>query len=253
MNAKKKELNFMVHCGGTEVERTKLAEVPVPETTRTYNPIPFDQFTDLIEHTLKSQNFQLGQQIFALSKENQRMFGMAELLCNVGNAIYATVCGWRSSYDKSFPASFTVGSHVFVCDNLAFCGEIVIARRNTQKIMRDLPGLIMEAVSQVSTMQAGMETRYGMYQDKTLKDALANHLIIEMLKRGIINTQRVEKVVNEYYEPSHEEFNEKGKSDWTLFNAATETLKGVGLYRLPQATTALHGLCDEVVEYQQAA
>jgi hypothetical protein len=76
-----------------------------------------------------------------------------------------------------------------------------------------------------------------------------------MLRKGVINTQRVEKVVNEYYEPSHvEHLNANGeRTIWTLHNATTEALKGVGIASLPKRTIALTELMDQVTDHALAA
>lgn len=248
-------LNFMVHCGGTEVERTALQEVEIPLRTRSYCPIPHADLANLIEDELANVGFRFGQHVHALNRDGQQYFGMAELLNGDGNTQWALVGGWRSSYDKSLPAGFVVGSDVFVCDNLAFSGEIQLARKHTSNILRDLPYLVRDAVSQTKVMAEAQGKRYERYQEARLKDHVANHAIIRMLQCGVINTQRVEKVVNEFYEPSHtEHLDPNGKrTSWTLFNATTEALKGSGLTQLPKRTIALHELMDLTTDYALAA
>lgn len=247
-------VNLVVHAGGSKVERNALALVEVPATTRSYCPVRHDMLADLIEDKLADVGFRFGDQAHALARNGNQYFGVAELLSGTGNDQYALVGGWRSSYDMSLSAEFVVGSQVFVCDNLAFSGEIQIARKHTTNIMRDLPMMVTEAVSRTSAMAKQQGVRYERYQSAQLKDSIANHTIIQMLRLGVINTQRVEKVVQEYYEPSHPEHLINGKrTNWTLFNAATEALKGVGLATLPKRTVALHDLMDKATEYALAA
>jgi hypothetical protein len=146
------------------------------------------------------------------------------------------------------------GDGVFVCDNLAFHGEIQVGRKHTTNIMRDLRPLVIEAVGQVRGRAQQQAIRYERYQAVPLTDRLANHAIIEMLRAGVINTQRVEKVVAEYYEPTHPEHLINGaRSVWTLHNAATEALKGVGLATLPARTIKLQQLMDTTTDFALAA
>ena len=93
------------------------------------------------------------------------------------------------------------------------------------------------------------------YKQAQLKDATANHTIIQMLRTGIINTQRVEKVVNEYYEPSHvEHLNADGeRTNWTLFNAATEAFKGSPISTYTERSQKLHDLIGKATDYALAA
>jgi len=144
---------------------------------------------------------------------------------------------------------------VFVCDNLAFSGEVQIGRKHTTNVLRDLPALVRGAVSNTRVMAEKQHVRFERYAQAEMKDSVVNHTIIRMLQLGVISSQRVEKVVNEYYEPSHvEHLNAAGKrTNWTLFNAATEALKGVGLQSMPQRTIALQGLIDQATDYALAA
>ena len=249
-------LSFFMHCGAAEVQRNEIAEIAVPETTRSYCPIPHADFADLIEDALGEYGFRFGEQAHALNREGAQYFGMAELLGeNATNEVFNLVGGWRSAYDKSLSGSFVIGSQVFVCDNLAFSGEVQIARKHTTNILRDLPTLVRGAVQGTKAMAEQQEVRYERYGEARLKDSVANHTIIRMLQLGVISSSKVEKVVNEYYEPSHEEHLDANgnRTNWTLFNAATEALKGVGLGTMPKRTIALHGLMDGATDYALAA
>jgi hypothetical protein len=118
-----------------------------------------------------------------------------------------------------------------------------------------LRGLVRELVGGIKERNFAERIRVQRYQEGLLKDSTANHVIIQMLRQGVINTQRVEKVVNEYYEPSHREhLNDMGqRTVWTLHNAATEALKGVGIASLPKRTIALTELMDKVSAFSLAA
>ena len=229
-------------------------------TNHTYTdqvcPIPHGDFANVIEDALGEYGFHFGEQAHALNREGAQYFGMAELRGeNATNETFNLVAGWRSSYDKSLAASFVVGSQVFVCDNLAFSGEIQIGRKHTTNILQDLPALVRGAVQGTRGMAEQQEARYERYGDARLKDSVANHTIIRMLQLGVISSSKVEKVVNEYYEPSHAEHLDANgnRTNWTLFNAATEALKGVGLNTMPKRTIALHGLIDSATDYALAA
>lgn len=50
------------------------------------------------------------------------------------------------------------------------------------------------------------------------------------------------RVLTEYHEPRHEEF--EARTVWSLFNCFTEILKSTNIMHLPQRTRALHDLCD---------
>jgi len=249
-------LNFMIHCGGTEVERSALLDVQMPNATRSYQPVAYSYFADLIEDRLYDHGFKFGEQAHALNHEGQQYFGMAEL--KNGDTMaddWALVAGWRTSTDKSIANCFVVGSQVFVCDNLAFSGEVQIGRKHTTGVLRDLPDMITNAVKRTGALAISQNERYAGYKEVGMKDAVVNHTIVQMFRQGIMSSSRIGKVVNEYYEPSHvEHLDPNGnRTNWTLFNAATEALKKSGLNQLPQRTIKLHNLMDRATEYAIAA
>lgn len=239
--------NLMLHCGATEVSRTDLAAVAMPATTRTYCPVEHDRFVNLVQDQLGEVGFRFGTEAHALTKEGKRYFGLVHLLCGQENEQHALVLGIRNSIDKSFPASLAFGAQVFVCDNLCFNGEIKVSRKHTTNIWRDLPSLIGSAVSQTSLMRDNMDDRFSCYQERKLDTRTADHIMIEMLRRGAINTSRIESVMKEWDEPSHD-FG--GRTIWRLHNATTEALKGAPLHDIPTRTMILHSLLDKVAKFQ---
>lgn len=240
-------LNMLIHCGGNHVERSTLNTYDMPEPTDRYMPIAHGNFADMIEDRLDNIGFKFGEQAHAIGRNGNHYFGMAELRGGESFEDWGLVAGWRSSYDKTLSASFVIGSQVFVCDNLAFSGDIKIGRKHTTNLLRDLPNMIDDAIMGTAKAAQDQEQRYSLYHQAKMKDHIANHAIIQMLRQDIITTSRVEKVVNEYYEPSHVEH---GRGTvWTLFNAATEALKGSGLPTLPERTVKLHDLMDKASRF----
>jgi hypothetical protein len=63
-----------------------------------------------------------------------------------------------------------------------------------------------------------------------------------MFREGVINLQRISAVLDEWEEPTHEEFRQ-GKSAWRLFNVATFALNG-RIAENPTVTKQLHRVID---------
>jgi hypothetical protein len=241
----------MLHCGANEVERKALTGIVLPPATDTYMPIGHDTVVDLAEDRLAQAGFRFGAQAHALTHDGARYFGLVELMNGCDNEEYAMIAAFRNSIDKSFPAAMGFGSHVFVCDNLAFTAEIKFSRKHTVHIMRDLPNLIGGAVNQTQLFKVNQEARFECYQEFRIRSTIrADHIILDMLRRGAINTSRVQKVMDEWDNPSYDH---GPKTAWRMFNAATQALKpankGVPLHDLPPRTIALQELLDEVVGF----
>ena len=240
-----------LHAGAVPVVRADLANVPVPAATASYNPVGHGAFVDVVETQLARIGYAMSEAAYGLTRDGARMFAYARLsgIDALGDGFGLTV-GLRSSLDKSMAPAIAFGSHVFVCDNMAFTGEIQISRKQTTYIARDLPALVYDAVQRVRPMAHNQARRFDMYKAAPLSVRDADHAIIEMLRGGIVNTSRVEKVVAEFDEPSYDHGN---RSVWRLFNATTEALKDAPIAEIPRRTIALHSLCDDMVGYKMSA
>ena len=239
------EPNLMLHCGANAVEREALSGVVIPKATRSYQPLPYDNFVDMVQDELADFGFRFGTEAHGLMKDGSKYFGIANLLNGSDNEQHALVVGLRSSLDKSIAPSIAFGSQVFVCDNLAFTGEITISRKQTTFINNDIRPMIRDAVSKVSIMRDNQNRRFEIYQDSRIVTAKAGALICEMYRRGIVNTSRMGKVIEQWDNPDHD-FG--GRTAWRLFNAVTEALKGSPVLDMPQRTIKLQTLLDEVTE-----
>jgi hypothetical protein len=157
---------------------------------------------------------------------------------------YSLVVGLRNSHDKTFPAGLACGSGVFVCDNLAFSGEVRLSRRHTRFIERNLPQLVARAVGRLGDLRRQQDQRLDTYRTHTVSDESAHDLMVRAIDARVLPVTALPHVVAEWRRPSHEEFAADGPTVWRLFNSFTEALKGQNLAELPRRTQALHGLLD---------
>ena len=238
--------NLVLHCGGHEVERNVLEGVVLPPETATYFPVGHAQLLDMVEDAVTEIGFRFGVQAHALSHEGQRYFGLIHLLNGADNEQHALVLGLRNSLDKAFAAGAAFGSQVFVCDNLAFHGERTFSRKHTTHIIRDLPPLIAKAMSSTKALALEMDHRFEAYQTANLSAKEADHVICNLVRVGAVSASKIEKVIEEWDEPSHD-FG--GRTAWRLFNATTEALKGSALHLLPRRTMLLQKQLDDMVGF----
>jgi hypothetical protein len=237
-------MNLVVHCGSRQVERAVVERCPTPSRTATWVPIPHGRLLNEIEVTLVRAGLRVVSQAHALSRDGMRYFGLLELGNGHAQDDYALVVGLRNSHDKMFPASLAVGSGVFVCDNLAFSGEITIARRHTVMIEADLPRLVSTAVGRLGEARQRQDERIACYKERRLSEAQAHDLMIRAVDAQVLPITTLPRVIDEWREPRHVEFAAGPRTAWRFLNAVTEALKGRRLEALPRRTQALHGLLD---------
>jgi len=238
-----KALNLILHKGGVKIDREQVNAVSTPKATDTWHPIPHRRFVDGVIESLDRSGLHVVTEAHALARDGARYFGMFQLKNGNNPADYSLVVGLRNSHDKSFPAGLVVGSGVFVCDNLAFSGEIEIGRKHTTHIERDLPQLIQSAVGRVGALRVHQDNRIEAYKQAKISDAKAHDIVIQALDTRIAPVTYIPDILKEWRTPRHAEFAQV-KNGWRLFNAFTEILKESNVFDRPRATQALHGLMD---------
>jgi hypothetical protein len=240
-----RKLNLCLHTGGHQASFDDVRAVRTPNATDSWCPIPHHEYVESVLETLRQSQLTVVDSVHALWEDGNRYFGSFQLQNGHAHDDYALVVGLRNSHDKSFPAGLACGSGVFVCDNLAFSGEVKLSRRHTAHIRRDLPKLIMAAVGRLGTLRANQERRIEVYKQREISDAEVHDLLVRSLDCQALLPTRLPAVVKEWREPAHEEF--QPRTAWSLFNAFTEVSKRkVSMERLAEQTIPLHGLLDQV-------
>lgn len=233
-----------LHSGGRLASLEEVCNVTTPRPSGIWRPIPHEMVVQRITEELQSTSLQVVHQEFGLSHDDARMFGIMELRNGSNRDDFALIAGIRNSHDKSFPIGLACGSRVFVCDNLAFSGEVVIRRKHTTNVMRDLPSLLNRAVYKLTELRQHQASRIDAYKLRQICQAEAHDILIRGMRAGVVAASKLPKVLAEWDEPKHEDFRER--TLWSLFNAFTEVMKDYETADLPWRTRGLHGLCDTV-------
>jgi hypothetical protein len=214
---------LVVHRGGWEATKADLAAVAVPEPTESYFPVPYARYVEEVELHMPRFGLEVRSSEFALAREGAQMFGVLTCTNGHGAGDYALAIGLRSSYDRSLAVGATFGSRCFVCDNLAFSGEVSMSRKHTVNVFRDLPDLIYKMLSQVASMRERMDAEIAAMKEHELVPAQAHHLMVEAIRAYVLPASRLPKVIEAWEEPRHREFTPR--TAWSLFNAFTEVQK----------------------------
>lgn len=235
--------NLTLHCGASECSFEKLAKTATPKATETWFPICHAALVEQVRCGLANVGLGVVQEAHSLTKGGDRYFGLLQVTrpgCD--RTDYSYILGLRNSHDKQFPAGLVLGSQVFVCDNLAFNGEIKIARRHTKNIIDDLPTLVGGAVGLLNQRWNRMNDRIDKYKGTEFSNARAHDAVIRALDAGACTTTQIPQILSQWRTPNHPEF--QPRTAWSLFNAFTEVAKGGSLVALPNRTTRLHALMD---------
>lgn len=237
---------MLLHCGAETVSREFLYAVPTPAGTETWYPLCHGTILDEVTTQLISCGFTIEKETHALSHEGARYFGVLQVTQGQrGSSDFGWVVGLRNSHDQTYPAGLVAGTRVWVCDNLAFSGEVKISRKHTKYAYRDLRHLTARAVGQLGDRFSNLDRRVSAYKHTPVEDWLAHDLTIRAVDCAAITPAQIPHVLTEWRSSYHEEF--RPRNAWSLFNAFTEVHKSVNPHTALRRGEALHGLFDSLV------
>ena len=243
LNPEIRPKGMLLHCGAQVVDRQDLFEVATPHGSKTWYPLPHRSLVTEVETQLQAAGFQLRGESHALTHDGQRYFGVIQVnLPNRNDRDFGWVVGLRNSHDKSLPAGLVAGTQVFVCDNLAFNGEVKLSRKHTRFAMRDLKQLTARAVGKLGDKFTDFDRRVTAYKRHYMPDRSAHDMIVRSVDCRAITPSQVPAVLQEWRKPQHSEF--LPRNAWSLFNAFTEVYKGINPQTAVKRGQALHGLFD---------
>jgi len=234
----------MLHCGAEIVSERAVRKMETPDPEGRWHPVPHIQVSDCAREHLAVGGYEVKQQEHSLSRNGERWFSLMELGTTKehGGDELSRIVGLRNSHDKSFRAQVVTGTGVFVCDNLAFNGQINVGRKHTTHILRDMPILMGKCVSKLASVWEDSERRIEVYKERPLSREEVHDLLCLGLDQGFLPSSKIKPVLNEYKHPRHEEFGERNA--WSLFNAFTEIGKDWPLDTLQKRTMGMHGVLD---------
>ena len=204
-------------AGDKYVDRLHLAQVPTPERTETWRPIPHIALMESVDAIVRRHGWAIDSERYGLVRDQKKMFGVMTIAYS-GNPEYTRCIGIRNSHDKSLCAGITAGVSVLVCSNLCFGGTTVLQRRHTSGI--DLDEMVEAAMSTLEDEYLTLEYSIEHLRRIPVKDDHARVLIVRAAELNTIPSCDILPVFQEFKSPSHAEFVEP--TMWSLLNAFTE-------------------------------
>lgn len=243
------ETKLILHRGAREVVLKDLEAVKAPPATKTWYPLSHSHVMRRVEQSLGEAGYTIDRARYALSRNNQRFFGVLNLKCPLADGVGLAV-GVRNSTDRSLPIGFCAGNFVVCCDNLAFSSEVVIARKHTRFGDERFAEALAKAVRGLASYKNAEAERVKRMQGTPLREEQAESLILRGYERGLVSHRLLPSVIKEWREPSFADF--KPRTLFSLFNAFTTAMgprRKTDPQRYARATIQLHDLlCPQAAE-----
>ncbi len=210
--------SLVLHRGARIVTREELERVSTPEPVGRWRPVPFGTVLNAAESALYDAGYGIVKESLALSRGDDQFFGTLDLSAPIPGGSTVSV-GIRSSHDKSLSLGWCCGTRTFVCDNLSFSSNIVIARKHTVFGADRYIEAIAVQVRKLADYRE-METRRVQWMMETaLTDEKAESLLLRAYEQGILTQRSLPKAIAEWRQPSFEDFDEKNY--WRMQNGIT--------------------------------
>src|SRR3989442_2776261 len=116
------------YAQSTLVSREHLMTIPPPPATSTWRPIAHGDLVSAIDRQLLVRGITIRKETFAIQRSGARLFAVLDLSIETTGEFCAAM-GIRTANDRSMALEIAVGVKVFVCDNLAFSGDLIALRR----------------------------------------------------------------------------------------------------------------------------
>jgi hypothetical protein len=216
-------MSLILHRGAREVPRTDLALIPTPPPERRWHPVGHEEVADTVRELMLGAGFGIKRETYALSQDNARMFATLDLNVAIAQQVTLTV-GLRNSIDQTFPLGFCAGHRVFVCDNLCFSAELMVARKHTQFGRDRYREDIATSIAKLNEFRFAEFQRIHRMQEMALTEPEAESLVLRAMNdRKIISHRIVPRLLDAWRNPLEPEF--QPRTAWSLFNAFTLAMK----------------------------
>lgn len=228
---------LIAHSGAQKITREGLATIPVPEATKTHQPIAHCEVVASLEEALSYRHLAVVRDEYAVSPDGMRMFGVMDLNAEFTAARFSI--GLRNSNDKSMRLALTAGYRVFVCDNMAFSGDFApLSHKHTSKF--SLRDSISIAIDRIHRNFESIEAQVHAMNHHDVTDDDAKLFIYRaFIDGGIKGLPRnlMPHVHEHYFNPQHDEF--RLRNLWSLSNAFTSAFKVLSAMKQYEVTARL--------------
>ncbi|ABC77913.1 DUF932 domain-containing protein [Syntrophus aciditrophicus] len=214
---------ILMHRGGELVTKDQLDLIPLPEPTDSYMPVSHydlaDKFLMISQDILR--DYKLVGENYGIARQGNQFFAVLKFQrerSEIGLSI-----AFRNSYDRSMAIGLAIGASVFVCDNLALSGEIVVMKKHTKNVWSELEE---KAIATIYKSQNNYDQLIGdvdAFKSLPVDDNGAFQAMGLLFGNNIISPRQLTVLKEEWLKPSHEEF--EPRNLWSFYNAATESLK----------------------------
>jgi Domain of unknown function (DUF932) len=239
---------LMLHKGGVPVTEAELASYEAPDATPTYHAISHHDFLHRVREHLPMFGLEETRSRFAVRGGGKKFYGILDLKSSVVSDDVGLVLGMKSSYDRSSSYYLPAGTRVFICDNEAFSGDIMVKRRHSTNSWKDMDYIIYDTLRQLTEMFFQKTIFFDSLKNIHLTKQESDHILMEGMRAKAIAPRflpTVELIYRDGKIPVHQLSNQtfdsafEKNTAWRLMNAFTQFYKGREPWQIMDESTRL--------------
>jgi len=217
---------LIAHCGAQYVDREGLKNLETPQPTDSWTPIAHYDLVQALDGQLKARGITIVKEQFAVLKA--KLFGVLDTDYQVNEEGGAAI-GIRTSNDKSLALQLAIGYRVFICDNMAFAGDLIALRRKHTGNL-NLHREFAEGIGRYVTQYPKLQENINWWKEWTLTKERGKQLIYDIFRQKIVPVRLFHPSVADWEAA-------EDKTMWRLHNCMTAHIKT--LKPAPAFTTTL--------------
>tara|TARA_Y100000310_G_scaffold343378_1_gene450724 strand:- start:94 stop:1203 length:1110 start_codon:yes stop_codon:yes gene_type:complete len=263
---------LILHCGGVQVDFEALHTAEMPPESPSYVPVSHGDYVFNISKIGGDilHDYELEDAAYALApgravklpdgsswqSETSRMFGIHTYRKkgNGGDEMRLALA-FRNSYDKSMSLALASGSYVFICDNLGFSGSVATIflkclscgrYGHTGNVLDRLPREMVGAIYAARRDFVRFEEESKRFKEIPIDDDAAYRVLGQCYGRKILTHGQLNRALDAWRDEGYRSLFGVAPTAWTLYNCATEALKGLPMEKTMEAHVNLHETMREI-------
>lgn len=230
---------ILLHRGGELITRDQLDLIKMPEPTDTYTPVSHYELADKMLTMSQDilRDYVLAGENYAVARQGNQLFAVLKFIKYQDEHMGLSIA-FRNSYDRSMAIGMAIGATVFICDNLALSGEIVVMRKHTKNVWVELEET---AIATIYKSRKNYEQIVADAEDLRalpLGNTKAFQLMGVLFGNNVVGPRQLTVLKSEWLRPCHEEF--RPRTMWSFYNAGTESLKSTPPISIMEKHIRLH-------------
>ena len=205
---------LIAHSGAEYIDREGLKALETPPATDTWTPIPHYDLVVALEGQLKARGITIVKEQFAVQKA--KLFGVIDTDYQVTEEGGAAI-GIRTANDKSLALQLAIGYRVFICDNMAFHGDLIALRRKHTANL-DLHKEFAEGIGRYVREYPKLQDNIIWWKERTVSKERGKQLIYDIFSQRIVPLRLFHPAVRDWEATEN-------KTMWPLQNAVSNHIK----------------------------